>query len=105
MHSLISKLLKKRGIDSLDELNQEERVTFDTWQSVLSKETLSTDDIKEFCNSQIAVIEGKWRDMNGESKKADLIPYHTVYKMLVEVIDSPQKARKALEQQLEQLLK
>ena len=104
MHKLIHKLLKKRGIETLDQLTQEERQTFNTWQSVLSKEKLSTDDLKEFCNSQIAVIEGRWRDMSGEAKKGELIPYHTVYKMLLEVMDSPQKAREALEKQLEQLL-
>lgn len=105
LHSLIQKLLHKRGINSYDELDVEEKQTFDTWQAVLSKEQLTTEDIKQFCQSQVSVIEGKWKDLSLENaKKAELIPYHSVYKSLLTAIDAPKAAREAIEQQLLQLV-
>lgn len=105
MHKLIAKLLQKRGIESLEALDKDEKITFDSWQRILSKQELTTQDIKDFCQRQIEVIEGKWRDLSiDQDKKNEYIPYHTVYKTLLEAIDSPQDARIALEQQLNQLI-
>lgn len=105
MHSLLSKLLGKRGITKVDELSHEEKKTYEDWQAVLSKEQLTTEDIKQFIQTQIDVIEAKWRDLEMDyTKKADLIPYHTCYKMLLGAINSPLVAREALEKNLQQLL-
>jgi hypothetical protein len=105
MNSLIERLLKKRGIKNPTELQPEEKQTFDHWQSILGKEQLTTDDITAFIRTQIGIIEGKWKDLDvPTSKKADLIPYHVVYKTLLAAIESPTHAKKALEIQLNQLL-
>jgi hypothetical protein len=105
MHGLIEKLLNKRGINNPDQLDQEEKKTFENWQLVLNKSELATPDIILFCQSQISVIENKWKDLEMPlSKKAELIPYHTVYKTLLAAIESPKAAREALEIQLNQLL-
>lgn len=105
MKSILHKLLERRGIESIDKLDKEERQTFDDWDKILSKEELTIEDIKQFCKAQIEVIEGKWKDLNVDnSKKAELIPYHTVYKTFLLAIDSPQSARESLEKNLNQLL-
>lgn len=105
MHALIQRLLNKRGINSSDQLDKEEKQTFENWQLVLNKSELSTADISAFCKSQISIIENKWKDLDSpHSKKAELIPYHVVYKILLQAIDSPKSAREALEIQLNQLL-
>jgi len=105
MHSLIEKLLHKRGIKAPDQLDTEEKQTFENWQLVLNKDELSTKDIVMFCRSQVSVIENKWKDLETPTaKKAELIPYHVVYKTLLAAIDSPKSAREALEMQLNQLL-
>ena len=105
MHQILEKLLGKRGIKSLDELNKEEQETFEKWQAVLSKEELTTSDIKTFCQVQINMIEAKWSDLNvDKDKKAEWIPYHTVYKLLLTAIDSPRMAREAVEKNLIQLI-
>lgn len=102
--SILDKILNKRGITT-DQLSPEEKATFENWRRILSKEELSTADIKEFCQAQIDMIENKWRDLEKDnSKKAELIPYHTVYKLLLMAIDSPKSAREQLEQQLNQLI-
>jgi hypothetical protein len=105
MHSLIERLMKKRGINNPQELQLEEKKTFDEWQLILNKEQLETDDIVAFIRAQIGVIENKWKDLDvPTAKKADLIPYHVVYKTLLAAIESPSHARKALEIQINQLL-
>jgi len=104
--NILSKILAKRGIKDASQLTKEERLDFDNWTAILSKEELTMADIKEFCKSQVDIIEGKWSDLNIEnSKKAELIPYHTVYSVLLKVIDSPRLAREQLEKQLNELLK
>jgi len=73
--------------------------------SQISKEELTLEDVKQFCATQTDIIEGKWKDYGLENvKKAELIPYHTVYKTLLEAIDSPKSAREQLEKHLNQLL-
>lgn len=105
MSDILQKLLKKRGLDSANELDPEEKATFETWRAVLNKDELTVDDIINFCQSQVSAIENKWTDLNLEqSKKAELIPYHTVYKLLLAAIESPKDAREALEKNLTQLI-
>lgn len=105
MHGLIEKLLHKRGIRTPDQLDQEEKQTFENWQLVLNKDELTTSDITAFCRSQISVIENKWKDFDTTNeKKAELIPYHVVYKTLLAAIESPKSAKGALEIHLNQLL-
>lgn len=97
--------MRKRGIKNLEELQPEEKQTFESWQLVLNKDELTTKDICAFIRTQIGVIEGKWKDLDiPTAKKADLIPYHVVYNTLLAAIDSPKHARDALEIQLNQLL-
>ena len=104
MLDILNKLLQKRGVQ-YEQLDVEEKKQFDDWKLVLTKEELSTQDIKDFCQSQVDVIEGKWQDLSLEqTKKAELIPYHTVYNLLLKVIDSPKEARNGLEKNLRQLL-
>lgn len=105
MIKILQDLLKKRGIQDPKEMSPEERGVFDNWQRILSEDELTVDKIRQYLVSQIAVIEGKWQDLDKEnSKKAELIPYFTVYKLLLNAIDSPKSTREALEQQLNNLI-
>lgn len=104
MHKLLQQLLKKRNVEDTETLTAEEKQTFNTWNEILSKDELTLEDVKMFCRTQVDTIEGKWKDYALENqKKAELIPYHTVYKSILAAIDSPKSARLALEQQLIQL--
>lgn len=104
----------KKGIKDFNELDSTpmpdgsptERQTFESYNAILSKEELTIDDVKHFCQSQIDVIENKWKDMTIETaKKAELICYHTVYKALLAAISSPRSARESLEKYLIELTK
>ena len=104
MLDILNKLLQKRGV-KYEELDKEEKKQFEDWKLVLTKDELTTQDIKDFCQSQVDTINGKWQDLNlDQAKKAELIPYFTVYNLLLKVIDSPKEARSALEKNLQQLL-
>ena len=103
MRGILAKLLTKRGINNIDDLSHEEKQTFENYERVLSKEQLTVEDITKFLETQVSIIEARWRDYATENK-ATLIPYHTVYKTLLEAIKSPQKERENLEAYLNQQL-
>ncbi len=105
MHSLLTRLLNKRGIKDPNILDEEEKRTFEQWNLVLNKEQLDIEDVKKFCQGQLSIIESKWADYEKDNvKKAELIPYFTVYKTLLSAINAPKSAREALENQLNQLI-
>lgn len=113
--NILERFLKSRGLKSPDELDDTpntdgtptEKETYEKWRKILSKgDQLSVDDIKAFLQGQIGIIEMKWKDVNLEqSKKAELIPYHTVYKTLEQVMTAPKAEREQLEVYLNQLLR
>lgn len=105
MHKTLAKYLEKLKIKNVSDLEPEEQKVYQEWDRILSKEELSLGDIKQFCEAQVGVIEAKWKDLTlDQSKKAELIPYHTVYKTLLSVIEGPRIAREALENNLQQLI-
>jgi hypothetical protein len=106
MHTLLHKLFAKKGIKDANDLSEEEKATFDQWQEILTKDEMNLGDFKNFCSQQVGIIESKWADYNTtQDRKAELIPYHTVYKTLLSAVDAPKTAREALIKQLTQLTK
>ena len=114
MHNLLSKWLEKHKVDNPEKLDNSrmldgspnERQTFKIYNEILSKPELTLEDVKKFCQTQVEIIEGKWKNLDLENmKKAEMIPYHTVYRTLLTAIDSPRSARESLEKQLNELLK
>lgn len=112
MHALLTKWLQKKGIGGPEDLSNQplpdgtpsEKEIFERYSRILSKEELTISDVKEFCQAQLGQIEAKWKDLTIENtKKAELIPYFTVYRSLLSAIDSPKHIREAIEKQLEQL--
>ena len=104
--SILSRILQKRGIKSFNELENEEKKTFESWEKILSKNTeVTLQDIRKFCQTQCSIIEGKWKDYEmPQSKKAEMLPYFVVYRTLSSIIDSPDVEKEQLEKYLNQLL-
>ena len=100
--SILTKIFAKRGIKDVTELDKDEREVFENYEKILSKENLTLEDVKHFLESQIGIIETKWKDYDRQNK-GDLIPYHTVYRTLLDVINSPMVERVQLEKYLTQL--
>lgn len=103
---ILNKLLQKRGIKDAQELDKEEKQQFETWRKILSKDELSIGDIREFCKTQCDIIEAKWKDYEiPREKKSEWIAPHTIYKTLLQAIDSPKEGREQLEKYLNDLIK
>ena len=99
-------MLEKRGIQDVKELTEEEKGNFDEWERILNNEKVDVDDIKNFCERQISIIEGRWRDLKVLPKrKADLIPHHTIYKLILRTIGAPKETREQLERDLVDMIK
>ena len=103
MNNILSKFLKKKGIEKIEDLSPEERTDFDRYEKVLSKEKVEVEDLKIFCKAQIKNIETKWADLGAENKDR-LIPYHVVYSKILEVLEAPMQERSNLEKYLTQII-
>lgn len=102
--SILSRLLEKRGITE-DQLSGEEKVQFEQWKGTLSDGEISVEKIKGFSERMIKTIENKWKDWDiSNEKKSELIPYHTVYKAILDVIGGSKVERENLEKYLETLI-
>ena len=99
---ILQDIFKKRGIKDITELDKEEQETFGKYEAILSKPDLTLEDVKKFVENQIGIIETKWKDYDRKNKE-DLIPYHTVYRALLDVINSNQVERVQLETYLKNL--
>lgn len=104
MHHLLQRLLKKRGLE-VDHLEGSEKETFDNYNKVLSQGEVSVEKIKEFCENQVRLIEGKWKNFDNSSEKNDrLIVQHSVYKTILQVFEAPTRERENLEKYLVDLI-
>lgn len=105
MRGILAKFLEKRGIKSEEELDNDEKETLRLYESILSKKELTIQDIRHFLKMQVGLIEMKWRDHDkSSSQKAELIPYHTCYKALLDILDAPQAEREHLENHLNKII-
>ena len=105
MHYLISKLLERRGIKQPDELSEDEQGDIKRWELIFKESDISIEKIREFCQNQIKKIEEHWKDLGYEhTNDTKLISIHTVYKTLLDLIDSPREERENLERYLQSLI-
>lgn len=99
---LLAKLLNKRGISKVEELDKEEKETFDRYQLILSGELVTIDTLKEFCKSQIKIIESKCDGITPLSNLQQASIH--VYVNLLKAIEAPEAERASLERYLTQLV-
>ena len=98
--------MEKNKIKEEKEFSVEEKETFDKWDKILSEGEISVEKIKEFCSNQLKIIETQWKNLDNDIKKNErLILLHTVYSILVNLIESPQTEKENLEKYLTELLK
>lgn len=102
MHGLISRILDKRKIDSVEELEPEERSQIRQWNIVLSGESVTIDTLREFCRSQISLIEDRADGVIPLTMIQQACIH--VYKNLLKAIEAPEAERKSLELYLTQLI-
>jgi hypothetical protein len=100
--ALLNKLLAKKGIDDVTTLDSEEKAVYEKYRLVLSGESVTVEMIKEFCKSQIRIIEGKCDGVQL------LTPVQQgslhVYINLLKAIEAPEAERESLEKYLTQIV-
>lgn len=100
MHELINKLLKKRGV-TFEQLDESERAQLEKWKSILSGKEVTLQDVQEFCDRQITLIEMKFDIGNTSVLNDRLVLLHSVYRKLKSVVsDNSEKKREKLEAEL-----
>lgn len=103
--NLISRLFEKRGVKGPEDLGPEERVQVERWQAILSTGEITIDRVREFCENQVKLIEGKFK--SSPEKLERLVAMHIVYRDLLSLIsgEGTKAEREALERYLEDLIK
>lgn len=105
MHKILENLLKKKGIENIENLRGDEKDTFDKWNRILSEGEMTLEKIVSFCDAQLNLIDDKFKNLDNTSDKNDrLIIYRTVYKTIKDAIVRPQAERENLEKYLSSLL-
>ena len=105
MHPLIANLLKKRKINSIEDLGEDEKETFDKWEATLSGGELTVDKIAEFCRRQVKVIESQYTNPDNSPKKDNFLKATlSVYSSLLKLIEGKEAEKASLERYLQQLL-
>lgn len=100
--NVINKLLEKRGIEKVEDLSAEEQATYQKWRLILTGDSVTIDSLKEFCASQIKIIESKCDGTNPLSLLQQASIH--VYINLLKTIEAPEAERESLEKYLTQIV-
>lgn len=104
MHTLIENLFKKRGIQSVDDLQSDEKTVFDRYQKILSNDVVTIEQMVEFIKIQKGLVEQKFELDNKPGKAKNLELLFTVYSKLLNMIEGPRAERESLIKYLESQL-
>lgn len=99
--SILPALLEKRGVE-LKDLSPEEQAQYSQWKSILSGANVTIDSLKEFCQSQIRIIESKCDGVNPLTTLQQACIH--VYVNLLKAIEAPEAERESLERYLTQII-
>jgi hypothetical protein len=98
IQSLISKIWDKQGIKSINDLSIPEKQEYDRWQQIMEGSDVTVDKLKDFCISQIKLIEGKYASGDNTDKQDMFLRASLhIYLNLIKLIDAPEIDRKNLE--------
>ena len=101
---LLNRLLEKKGIKP-EELSKEESQTIEGWKKTLSEGEITLEKVGEFCELQLSVIKGLFKDLDNSKEKLEkLVTMFNVYSSILGAIKSPQAQRESLEKYLISLL-
>jgi hypothetical protein len=100
---MLSEFLERIGVRSLDELNAEERRTYQEWSAVLSKPETTIEDLKAFLPKEIERLReelGKYD--NSEKRELYFKAALRNMELITKIITTPEKEREQLRAQLQQ---
>lgn len=100
---MIDELLKKYNV-KYEDLNSAEKETLSNWLTSLQQGTITTEKIREYIGNMRSSVEQELTKIGHENKQDIFLKARLRNYMLLEAfLQSPEKARKAIEQALSKI--
>lgn len=104
MQNILSKYLQKVGITNIQEATKEEQQVFERYKTILEGSEVTVEKIKEFCTSQIKIIEHRFASNAKPEDDIYLKACLHIYLNILQVIEAPETERENLEKHLSSLI-
>jgi hypothetical protein len=102
---ILEKYLKKLGVKSYVDLNQEEKDTYNQWQESLSGRKLTDEDVEHFFSVEFEDTINKLIKETTNSREDIFLKMKLdMLKKIRSFLDAPKMEKKILEQNLENML-
>lgn len=100
--SVLQKFLKKIGVQSYEELNDEEKSTFKTWEESLQGRQITQDEYRQFLENELTLAVDRLTEVN-LSKEDEVFRKVEVrlIKKVLNFMDMPLLEKKIVEKQIE----
>ena len=104
MNPLLQKALEKLGLKSFNDLNEIEKETFKTWETILQGKKITQDDvIGEIKNFQEKILSQLEDAELSEKAKSYLLAQLGVVRLIVRIVESPKQDIARVEQEIASL--
>lgn len=102
---MLDKFLKKIGVTSFSELNDEEKKTFREWELALSGRKLTDEDVQNWLNEEYETAVTRATDEGLTEKVRDFRSAEVrIIKRIISFINSPNVEKVMAEQAIKQLI-
>lgn len=102
---MLDRFLKKIGVKSYEELNEEEKSTFKEWEEALSGRKLTDKEIQEWLNAELDIAVSRLTDIDLKQEDEIFRKVEVRFiKKIINYLNSPMVAKKFAEKSIEQML-
>lgn len=102
---MLQQYLKKLGLTSFSQLNEEEKKTFREWEEILSGRKLTDKEVEDWLNTEYDLATSR---ITEEGLSRDVITFRQVeikfIKKILNFINSPKVAQQMAEKSIKQLM-
>lgn len=104
MNPLLQKALEKLGLKSFNDLNELEKETFKSWETILQGKKITQDDvIEEIKNFQEKILVKLEDSSLSEKVKNYLLAQLGVVRLIVRIVENPKQDIRRVEQEINSL--
>lgn len=95
---MLESLLKKLGVQSYDQLTEEEKQTYRDYENILTGRKITDDEVKQFFNQEIENTLLKLEDMKLDTREDIFLKMKLSFiRKLVAFLDAPEREKKQLQ--------
>lgn len=102
---MLNKYLKKLGLNSFSDLNEEEKKTFHEWEEALNERKLTDKEVEDWLTAELDIATSRICE---EGLDSNVITFRQVeikfIKKILNFINSPKVARQFAEKSIKQLM-